>query len=126
MEYNSYIKRDIFTIFTPPLIIINSKFAVNYFYQKIRIKPNFDMNRLYFIVVFLFFITNLSYAQYTEVINSNRPGASYSAFAVGKNVLQGEAGFYYERQDHSLLETEANRYGVDYAIRYGFLFEQLA
>ncbi|MCF8714146.1 transporter [Joostella atrarenae] len=83
------------------------------------------MNRLYFIVVFLFFITNLSYAQYTEVINSNRPGASYSAFAVGKNVLQGEAGFYYERQDHSLLETEANRYGVDYAIRYGFLFEQL-
>ncbi|MEL4308540.1 transporter [Joostella sp. CR20] len=83
------------------------------------------MNRLYYLIAILIFVTQFTYAQYTEVINSNRPGASYSAFAVGKNVIQGEGGLYYERQEHTLLDTEANRYGVDYAIRYGLLFEQL-
>ncbi|MCM5663530.1 transporter [Galbibacter mesophilus] len=83
------------------------------------------MNKLrYFTAILLLTVLNTQ-AQYTEVINSNRPGASYSAFAVGKNVVQGEGGFYYERNDHSVLETEGNRYGMDYAIRYGFLFEQL-
>lgn len=64
-------------------------------------------------------------AQYTEVINSNRPGASYSAFAVGKNVIQGEGGFYYERRDNSRLNLKSDRYGMDIVLRYGFLFEQL-
>ena len=31
-------------------------------------------------------------SQYTEVINSNRPGSTQGAFAVGKNVLQFEIG----------------------------------
>ena len=64
-------------------------------------------------------------AQYTEIINSNRPGASISAFAVGKNVLQGEAGFFYERQEHNSLLTESNFIGTDFALRYGFLLERL-
>jgi len=83
------------------------------------------MNKLCLFIAILFLSAQQIQAQYTEVINSNRPGASYSAFAVGKNVIQGEGGLYYERQEHTLLETEANRYGMDYAIRYGFLFEQL-
>ena len=32
------------------------------------------------------------YSQYTDVINSNRPGSSHGAFSVGKNVLQFELG----------------------------------
>ena len=36
----------------------------------------------------------LLFAQYTDVINSNRPGASQSAFSVGTNVLQFEIGPY--------------------------------
>ncbi|WP_335967326.1 transporter [Galbibacter sp. PAP.153] len=83
------------------------------------------MKKLYYLTAMLVTCSLQVNAQYTDVINSNRPGASYSAFAVGKNVIQGEGGFYYERMEHSLLETEANRYGMDYAIRYGLLFEQL-
>ena len=37
-------------------------------------------------------------AQYTDVINSNRPGFSVSAYAVGKNVVQAELGLAFEQQ----------------------------
>lgn len=67
----------------------------------------------------------ISKAQYTDVINSNRPGIAVSAYAVGTGVVQGEAGFLYEKRDHSLLNTNGNRIGGEVALRYGFLFEQL-
>ena len=35
-------------------------------------------------------------SQYTEVINSNRPGTSQGAFSVGKNVLQFELGEIFQ------------------------------
>ncbi|MCX2681430.1 transporter [Galbibacter sp. EGI 63066] len=83
------------------------------------------MNKFFCLITILSLTSLQVRSQYTEIINSNRPGASYSAFAVGTKVIQGEAGFYYERRDHSGFETEGNRYGMDYVIRYGFLFEQL-
>ena len=64
-------------------------------------------------------------AQYTDVINSNRPGRAVSAYAVGKNVVQAEVGLFYERQDNSDPIFDSNIYGTDVALRYGFLFEQL-
>ena len=64
-------------------------------------------------------------AQYTDVINSNRPGLSVSAYAVGKNVIQLEAGLFYEQSDHTLLNTESNIWGTDISLRYGLLFEEL-
>ena len=75
---------------------------------------------------FLFLLTSTwASAQYTEVINSNRPGASSSAYAVGKNVLQLETGFFTEKQEHTGLLTESTLYGGDFALRWGILFEQL-
>ena len=65
------------------------------------------------------------YAQYTEVINSNRPGVSRSAFSVGVNVVQFEAGPYIINEEHSPLKYDVSGFGFDYALRYGFLFEQL-
>ena len=46
-------------------------------------------------ISFLLIILNFSLlnSQYTETINSNRPGSSHGAFSVGKNVLQIESGF---------------------------------
>ena len=44
---------------------------------------------VFIIAFFLKFICN---AQYTDVINSNRPGESMSAFSVGKTVFQSEFG----------------------------------
>ncbi len=64
-------------------------------------------------------------AQYTDVINSNRPGLSVGAYAVGKNVFQLEGGVFFEQQDHSDLSTESNIWGTDLSLRYGLLFEQL-
>ena len=64
-------------------------------------------------------------AQYTEVINSNRPGLAVSAYALGSNVLQAEIGGFYEIQDHSLLNTESSIIGSDFALRYGLYFETL-
>ncbi len=67
----------------------------------------------------------LGLSQYTDVINSNRPGLSVSAYAVGRNVIQLEAGLRYEQSDHSLLNTQANLWGTDISLRYGLLFEAL-
>lgn len=77
------------------------------------------------IFLFLLFGTFTSYSQYTETINSNRPGNSQGAFSVGTNVLQFEAGGTFGNDEHELLNTKAELLGVDYAIRYGLLLEEL-
>ncbi|MGB5378190.1 transporter, partial [Muriicola sp.] len=64
-------------------------------------------------------------SQYTDVINSNRPGLSVSAYAVGKGVIQAETGFLYEQRDHTELSQESTFIGADLALRYGFFREAL-
>ena len=82
--------------------------------------------RIFKPLLFFFFLgTFLTTAQYTETINSNRPGNSQGAFAVGPGVLQLEAGGKYGVDSHNLLDTEIKLWGVEYALRYGFLFEEL-
>jgi len=66
-----------------------------------------------------------AYAQYTDVINSNRPGVSRSAFAVGKGVVQFETGPFTVKEEHTPLKYEVSGFGIDFAARYGLLFEQL-
>jgi hypothetical protein len=65
------------------------------------------------------------FSQHTDVINSNRPGQSMGAFAVGKTVIQLETGLNYLSEKHSLLDYDAKGFGLDLDIRYGFLREQL-
>ncbi len=81
------------------------------------------VNSKYFL--FLFLLPLFSLGQYTDVINSNRPGIGVSAYAVGKNVVQAETGFLYEMRDHNLLNRSSSIFGGELALRYGFLFEQL-
>lgn len=64
-------------------------------------------------------------AQYTDVINSNRPGESVGAYAVGTGVVQLESGLFYEKRDHSLLDTDSDIFGIGVALRYGLFFESL-
>ncbi|WP_435132369.1 transporter [Formosa sp. A9] len=73
----------------------------------------------------LFSLPLLTIAQYTDVINSNRPGVSQSAYAVGHNVVQLEAGPYYTSENHTPLEYDVKGFGVDFAGRYGLLWEPL-
>lgn len=76
-----------------------------------------------FLMVFAFTLNG--YSQYTEVINSNRPGVSQSAFSVGTNVVQFEAGPYMLNEKHQLLDREDKSFGADFAVRYGLLWPQL-
>jgi len=79
----------------------------------------------HFVLILFLTIPIIGISQYTDVINSNRPGLSVSAYAIGKNVLQLETGLFYEQQDHSSLNTQSNIWGTDISLRYGLLFEQL-
>ena len=77
------------------------------------------------LVTCLVFTTN-AFSQYTEVINSNRPGVSRSAFSVGTNVVQFEVGPYFIKEERTPApKFEVSGFGIDFAARYGLLLEQL-
>ncbi len=78
---------------------------------------------LLFITAFLAFQS--AFSQYTDVINSNRPGESQSAFSVGKNVIQAESGLYGIYEKHELLGTKSGGFGVDLNLRWGLFSEEL-
>lgn len=66
------------------------------------------------------------FSQYTEVINSNRPGVSRSAFSVGTNVVQFEVGPYMINEKRTPATSyEVDGLGVDFAARYGLIWEEL-
>ncbi|UYW01109.1 transporter [Flavobacterium agricola] len=64
-------------------------------------------------------------AQITNTINSNRPGKSFGAYAVGKKVIQLETGLYNENKKHVLMQNKALGFGAEIDVRYGAFFEQL-
>ena len=64
-------------------------------------------------------------AQYTETLNSNRPGQSQGAFAVGRGVFQAELGATMGKESHNLLYTETDNIGAEFQLRYGAIREQL-
>lgn len=82
------------------------------------------MNIKRLLVACFLLISATQYAQYTDIINSNRPGESMSAFSVGKSVIQAEAGVYGIREKHDLLRYEANGFGTEVDVRYGAFFDQ--
>ena len=74
----------------------------------------------------LLFSGLFSFSQYTEVINSNRPGSSHGAFSVGVNVLQFETGISGQTLKHSNLNnSQTEGLNFNYVFRYGFLNEKL-
>lgn len=73
----------------------------------------------------LFLISVTVSAQYTETINTNNPGQSQGAFAVGTNVIQAETSAFYRSEEHSLLNYERDILGLAFQLRYGLLWEQL-
>ena len=79
-----------------------------------------------YLLVFLLFSSILMEAQYTDQINSNRPGASLGAFAVGKGVVQFEGGVEFRNYKHERYSLSTVSAKVAFlSVRWGFLFEQL-
>lgn len=79
----------------------------------------------FYALALLFIASYTLNAQYTEVINSNRPGVSRSAFSVGTGVAQLEVGPYMIKEKHTPLKYEVSGFGIDFAARYGLLLPQL-
>jgi len=78
-----------------------------------------------YLLIACLMVSYCAFSQYTEVINSNRPGVSRSAFSVGTNVGQLELGPYLIKEKHTPLRYEVSGFGVDFAGRYGFWKEEL-
>ena len=75
-----------------------------------------------------------NFAQYTEVINSKRPGFSDSPYSVGTKIYQVEAGFFYKNVGNYLyydaiadesVAYSAKAFGTDITFRTGQFFEKL-
>ena len=82
------------------------------------------MKKLLFVIYFSFSYS--VFCQYTDQINSNRPGYSIGAFSVGKGVVQLETGFEFRNYKHvSYNQSTIDGTVAFLSLRWGFLFEQL-
>ena len=71
-------------------------------------------------------IVSVSKAQYTDVINSNRPSQSMGAFGVGKNVYQWEQGISFRQGTFdSFYSASYTGFGTRMQLRIGAFKEQL-
>ena len=64
-------------------------------------------------------------AQYTEIINSKRPGFSESPYGVGTKVFQMESGIFYQKNDLKSIFYTDNSLGGNLFLRYGNFIEKL-
>lgn len=77
-------------------------------------------------ILFLFLVSSqFIFAQYTEVINSKRPGFSESPFSVGTGVYQVEGGVFYQKSNEDVLSTVQKSIGSDLVLRAGLISEKL-
>lgn len=93
----------------------------------IHVSLNMHLSSLY-ILCFSAVLTMpcISMAQYTEVINSNRPSQSMGAFGVGKRVYQLEQGLSFRTGDFSAFQDASyTGMGARTQIRVGLFKEQL-
>jgi len=78
--------------------------------------------------ILLFFLVSNSFfafAQYTEVINSNRPGFSESPYSVGIGVYQLETGLFYSTSEIVPTFTRPESLGYSLFFRTNFFSDKL-
>ena len=84
------------------------------------------MNSKRLALLFLLLITSLNaIAQYTEVINSNRPGISESPYSVGQNVYQFESNLFYRKAEALPTFSNPKSLGLNLQFRTSFFDERL-
>lgn len=80
--------------------------------------------KLVFLGLFML-IPKLFFAQYTEVINSNKPGFSESPYSVGTGVYQFESNLFLRDISIEPTFSKPQSLGIDLLFRTSFLLEKL-
>jgi hypothetical protein len=74
---------------------------------------------------FSLFVFSTVYSQYTDVINSNKPGFSESPYSVGTGVYQFESDFFYKNTSTNPTFSKPQTFGVDLFFRTSIFLEKL-
>lgn len=69
--------------------------------------------------------TTFTFAQYTNIINSKRPGLSESPYGVGSNVFQFESGLFFGKAGNQNTSLKQKITGGELFFRYGNFSEKL-
>jgi hypothetical protein len=77
------------------------------------------------ILLFLFLNIQEITSQYTEIINSKRPGFTESPYSIGTNVYQFETGLFYKSSNNTTINGIPNSIGSNLFFRYGKFLEKL-
>lgn len=85
------------------------------------------MKNLHLKIFFFLFLLGFSsiYSQYTEVINSNKPGFSESPYSVGTGVYQFESNLFLRNTSIEPTFSRPQSFGFDMLFRTSFLLERL-
>ncbi len=81
------------------------------------------MNRIFNFFIFYVLFTSIGNAQYTNVINANKPGNTETPFAVGTNIFQFENATSYGSFKQNGIKTKSIKNDFDF--RYGVWKEKL-
>ena len=83
------------------------------------------MNRLPLFIISFFIGSVMVFAQYTDVINSNKPGFSESPYSVGKGVYQFESNIFLRNTSISTTFSKPQSLGIDMLFRTSFFLDKL-
>jgi hypothetical protein len=81
------------------------------------------LRKLWILPIILLF--NTVSAQYTGVINSNKPGFSESPYSVGTGIYQLETSLFYRKTEQFPTFSRPLATGIDFLFRTSFFKEQL-
>lgn len=82
------------------------------------------MKRFILAFIILCYFQNAN-AQYTEIINSKRPGFSESPYGVGSDVYQFELGLFYNHSNSPSPNDKKSTFGTELFFRFGKIIEKL-
>ncbi|MFY0604733.1 MAG: transporter [Flavobacteriaceae bacterium] len=91
----------------------------------ISLKRSFSIKQVLTLVFMLSIGTEFIQAQYTEVINSNRPGFSESPYSVGTGIYQFESNIFFRNTSAQPTFSRPQSLGLNLAFRTSFFFERL-
>lgn len=83
------------------------------------------MNRILLSIFCFILFTTTNHAQYTSIINANRPGDTETPYSVGRGVFQVENSVLFNNINNQNINSEASAFSNDINIQYGFWSERL-